>query len=182
MLRALILGGSANVFDEAATALRLFEPDAVFVTNDMIAKWPGRVDYICSLHPEKVNDWIEARRKRCYPMGAEVWCHKKAGPRSCVYSGVDRTTDDWAGSSGLFAVKVALEEGFQKIVLAGVPLTVEGKHIVRSRAWTAAAAFHNGWKSRLKRLEPLVRSMSGWTQELLGAPTLEWLAHETPAN
>jgi hypothetical protein len=122
-------------------------------------------------------NWIEARHKAGLPMGAEVWCHKKLGPRpGYFYEGVDKTTDDWAGSSGLFAAKVALEEGFVKIILAGVPLTSDGRHVVRDRPFTAAQAFRQGWQTRFKRIAPYLRSMSGWTQELLGAPTPEWLA------
>src|SRR5436305_9643305 len=81
MLKALVIGGSKQVFEDAKAARALFEPDAIFVINDMIPKWPERADYFCSLHPEKMFNWIEARRKASLPMGAEVWCHKKLGPR-----------------------------------------------------------------------------------------------------
>jgi hypothetical protein len=177
MLKALVIGGSKSVFEEARAARELFEPDAFFLINDMIPKWPERADYFCSLHPEKMLNWITARQRAGLPMGGEVWCHKKTGPRpGHNYAGVEKATEDWAGSSGLFACKVALEEGFTKIVLAGVPMESNARHVVRDRPFTAAQAFRNGWNARLKHIAPYVRSMSGWTQELLGAPTPIWLA------
>lgn len=154
----------------------MFEPDAFFVTNDMIPLWSERLDYVCSLHPEKMLDWLSQRAKRGFRPPGEVWCHKNAGPRGLIHKGVDHVTEDWAGSSGLFAAKVAIEQGFQRVVVCGVPLVAEGNHIARKRHWSAAHAFRSGWKRNEKKLRDYVRSMSGWTQQFLGAPTPEWLA------
>lgn len=164
------------MWDDIKAARELFEPDAFFVTNDMIPLWPERIDYVCSLHPEKVADWLSERHKKGLPSPGEIWCHKIAGPRGLVHKGVDHTTNDWAGSSGLFAAKVALEQGFGKIVTCGVPLDSERTHIARKRIWSAAHAFRSGWKRNHDKLRDKVRSMSGWTKEFLGAPSPEWLA------
>src|SRR5262249_42521853 len=144
MLKALILGGSDKVFEEAEAAQKLFTPDAIFVINDMIALWPGRVDYICSLHPEKIEDWLQNRKVRGFAIdnGFEVWAHKKQAFRAkAEFKGIDKVTDDWAGSSGLFATKVALQEGFQKVVLAGIPMERNHGHVKRKHYFAAAEAF-----------------------------------------
>jgi hypothetical protein len=109
------------------------------------------------------------RRRQAGLNRPQTWAHKP-------YRGIDRSTPDWAGSSGLFAVKVAIEEGFERIVLAGVPMTAEGAHYYDAKVWTAAHVFHSGWNHRLPQIKDIVRSMSGWTRELLGEPTRDWLA------
>lgn len=178
MLRALVLGGAASVMADAEAALAMFRPDAVFAVNNMIVDWPDRLDFACTLHPERTADWPgieEAIRRRCVIHGRnrpETWGHKPA-------RGIDRFTNDWRGSSGLFAVRVALHEGFTRIVLAGVPMSVQ-PHYFDRRAWAQAGAFHKGWRQYRAQLLPHVRSMSGWTADFLGKPTIEWLAGTTP--
>jgi len=174
MLLGLVIGCGINVFDEAEAALRLFEPDAIFLVNDMIAKWPKRADYFCSLHAENLYGWISERERNKFPMGAEVWSDK-----GHPYKVVEKTATDWQGSSGLFAVKVALVENFDKLVIAGIPMETKHNHIERNREiWATAASFHPGWIANKVILKARVRSMSGWTKNLLGEPTKEWLESE----
>jgi hypothetical protein len=176
MPSAIVVGGADCVWDDVKAAQALFTPDAYAVINDMIPQWSGRIDYICSLHPEKIAEWLLQRSKKGLTFAGEVWCHKIAGPRGMMHKGVDHQSGDWQGSSGLFAPKVLLENGFNKIVLCGVPMTAEGGHIVRKRQWPVAMAFRRGWKLHEKFIKGKVKSMSGWTEQFLGAPTPEWLA------
>lgn len=176
MPSAIVIGGADCVWDDVKAARALFEPDAFFVTNDMVPLWPERIDYLCSLHPEKIADWLSQRKNLGLKFDGEVWCHKNSGARGLMHKGVQKVSGDWAGSSGLFAAKIAIECGFGKIVICGVPLIAEGNHIVRKRQWAAAHAFRSGWKRNHKNICTKVRSMSGWTKEFLGAPTPEWLA------
>lgn len=169
MPTALIIGGANSVWDDAYRALQLFRPDAVFVINDMIALWPLRVDYVVSLHPDKLEKFINSRRHNGFDLRFQVWAHKKMGKY------VDRTTPDWSGSSGLFAVKIAKEEGFNAIVVAGVPIDADANHIVRNEYWKSAITFRNGWNKRASEICDITRSMSGWTRTLLGEPTQNWL-------
>jgi hypothetical protein len=81
-----------------------------------------------------------------------------------------------SGSSGLFAVKVAMEAGYDRIILAGVPMQVEGAHFFNASPWGEVGSFTEAWKIALPRIAPHVRSMSGWTKDLLGYPSFEWLA------
>lgn len=80
-----------------------------------------------------------------------------------------------SGSSGLFAVRVALELGFDRIVLCGVPMQKEQGRLDGIVRWSGAEAFKKGWQQALPHLRDTTRSMSGWTKQLLGAPTAEWL-------
>ncbi len=76
-----------------------------------------------------------------------------------------RNHHHYSGSSALLGVKIALRLGYRKIILAGVPLN-EGHYAHFQIGWT--------WIADLLKCCP-VRSMSGFTRELLGAPTEEWL-------
>jgi hypothetical protein len=174
---ALVVGGGGDPLSEYEAAKALC--DSVqksicnIVCNDMIALFPHAVDHAVTLHPDKLYGWIQLREKFGNPMPLRrVWAHR-GGP------GVTDSTRDWQGSSGLFMTKIALETGYTKIILCGVPMTVEAHHIVRHQPWNAAPGFMRGWDRRLAQVRPYARSMSGWTLEKLGEPTLEWLT--TPA-
>jgi hypothetical protein len=76
-----------------------------------------------------------------------------------------------SGSSAILGVKAAINLGYRKIVLCGVPLqgkqkTIRNLHYDR---------FVVGWKVLLVEIEGIVRSMSGSTKDLLGMPTKKWL-------
>lgn len=166
MPTALVIGGAECAWDDAYRALELFKPDAFAVVNDMLGRWPLRIDYGCTLHPDKLGEFLRGRRG---PLPYQIWSHR-------AHKNAQRRTTDWAGSSGLFAVKVLREENFDAIVVAGVPMVDKAGHIVRKETWPNANMFRGGWKKRFGEIEPYVRSMSGWTMELLGPPTPEWLS------
>ena len=193
MLKAIVLGGSANVFKEHDEALKLFlneEPDAYASCNDTATIWPGRLDYFCTLHPDKAAEWLAKRRANGHPMGCQVWSYKKRGGSRGVtpYPEIQKIASDWQGSSGLFCVRVLLQEGFERIICCGVPIEKQYSHIIRPSNpnwkpgdhWLEALDFTKGWKQRFPELKEKVRSMSGYTQRLLGAPTEHWLHTETP--
>lgn len=172
MRTALIIGGADNVWEDAEAALSLFTPDAVFAVKTMIAHWPLKVDYGVTLHPEWTAKWLRERARitgRSDADKIEIWAHKPFG------TVVQKVTPDWQGSSGLFAVKIALEEKFDGIVLAGVPMD-NRKHFTKPGAWSSFQIFLKGWQVHMPELRDKVRSMSGWTKEHLGEPTPEWLS------
>lgn len=172
MKTCLILGGASSVWNDAAAALDLFRPDVTVTVNDMLGAWLGRIDLFCTLHPEKAEKWLRQRRLTGANMDFETWAHarKPGSPK------IDHTTPDWGGSSGLFAVKVALECGCDRIVLAGVPMSADGGHFFDAAPWSEANAYHKAWLTHQSEIAPYVRSMSGWTADLLGRPDASWLA------
>lgn len=174
---ALVLGGAESVFDDIVAARRLFEPDAYFVINDTIALWPERVDYAVTLHPGGLHYWLGQRVASGFSPPGQCWAHRNRarGGDKRAYPEVSFVLEDDAGSSGLFAVKVARKSGFARIVLCGVPMSPDGKHILRHAPWGSAITFRSAWLKHRKRLSPFVRSMSGWTRDTFGPPTIEWL-------
>jgi len=80
--------------------------------------------------------------------------------------------DVWeGGSSALLGVIAGIREGYKKIVLCGCPM--EGANPGHPGA--DYSMFQGKWTESVSLLCNYVRSMSGFTMKLLGAPTEEWL-------
>jgi hypothetical protein len=175
LLTALVLGGAAGVWEEARAAHALFTPGLTVAVNDAIAQYDGHLDIAVTLHPDKMAGWRYQREANGFKPAQKCIGHKQA-------DGIDETTgflfpgQKLSGSSGLFAVKVALDAGCERVVLAGVPMTDSGAHFFDSKPWTECRSFHEGWQQAMPHIQHVVRSMSGWTREILGAPTPGWLA------
>ena len=161
---ALVVGGSENVKEELAEAEALCAGLDVtrFVINDMIPQAAGPCIAV-SLHPTKLADWLKRREASGHPAPSQVWAHR-SGPN------VTNHVEDWAGSSGLFACKIARQLGFERIILCGVPMEPSAKHVVRAQPWPAGVTFRRGWERHKEEIKPFVRSMSGWTAEMFGLP------------
>jgi hypothetical protein len=174
MLTALVLGGASGVWTDAETAIDLFTPDLVIAVNDIGTRWAGRLTHWVTLHPEHMSRWRAQRDARGYKPAQTHIGHE-------LKDGIDRASDyRWpgmnaSGSSGLFAVKVALDEGCDRVVLAGVPMQRAQCHFFSEAQWTDRDSFTQAWELMLPHLKDKVRSCSGWTQELLGVPTPAWL-------
>lgn len=170
MTIALVLGSAACVWADALAAVKLTRPDLVIAVNDMIPLWPGPLDCAAALHREKLPGWLIAREDAGRSAPREVWSYRAAPPT------VTHTTADWRGSSGLFALKVALiERRCDGAILAGVPMD-RSPHVTGGEAWKDAHAFYPGWVDQQKHFGTRARSLSGWTRSRLGAPTEQWLA------
>ncbi|MFC3133598.1 hypothetical protein ACFOHM_11520 [Microbaculum marinum] len=169
------------MFRDAAAAMQLCDFDAVMAVNDMIGVWPDLIDYAVTLHPEHLHRWMVAR-ERMQSALPQVWAHSTQGPNGRVGRRPDRVTSDWAGSSGLFAVKVGILEGFERIVLAGVPMLPAAGHFFDHNPWSAASHFQAAWIERAPEISAHTRSMSGWTAGLLGQPDRAWLNSPEPGQ
>jgi hypothetical protein len=178
---ALVLGGAACLHDDVTAALSLGEYAGVVTCNDATVFWPGPIAGAASYHAEKWPVWIERRRRLGRKPPARLFGHQgftRAQLRADLpvefvpptFPGQIRT-----GSSGLFALKAALIDlGFDKAVVCGMPLDDRG-HVHDQRAWTACLAHRPGWTEALPQIADRARSLSGWTEQLLGRPTAAWL-------
>lgn len=167
---ALVLGCAECVWEDCQAVFSICTPDAIFAVKDMMAKFPARIDYGCTLHPERTDGYLLERARSKYPCGFDVYAHRDYGSKT-----KHLVTRDWAGSTGLFAVKLAIEQGFSGIILAGVPMQREFGHVARKVPWEQARDFLNGWSHRKEEIRPFVKSMSGWTRETFGVPTPDWI-------
>jgi hypothetical protein len=187
---ALVVGGSERVWEEYAAAKALCTGLAVttFVTNSAIAEFPDHIDHAVTLHPyeAKLGRWLTERNSRGLNRPARIWSKPPELPlirrRGADYRWphvTDTSQAPWGISSGTFAVKIARELGFAKIILAGVPLTEAGGHFKRHRIWKWAPTPQRQCAQQLDELKPFVRSMSGWTLEQFGLPGRDWLQDVT---
>ncbi len=142
----------------------------IMCVNDAGMHLHDRVRHWVTLHPEYMPGWMAFRRGHLYGSGDQPMTHSnKAKP------GVDVT---WAmgqlgGTSGLYACFVALLLGYNEITLCGVPMTGSGHYF--DPPWYgsefADKPSQSVWKwAALNVFEGRVKSLSGWTKDLLGAP------------
>lgn len=154
------------------------------MVNDIGCVYSDKIDFWCTLHPEKLHAWQSLRHQNGYNddyvsiahEGFQPGCYNGPDPRidkavNYAYPGMTGS-----GSSGLLAVKAAQEEGFERIILAGVPMQINQKHFFDGKAWYERDMFTQAWLISLPLLKDSVRSLSGWTKELLGYPTETWFA------
>lgn len=184
MTATLVLGGASTLWRDVSGAMDLGRFDAVVACNDAGAVWPGYLDAIVSLHAEKLGFWLERREQAGFDPPDRVVGHDTA--KRSVLRITDRVTDFVeyrfdgqrdSGSSGLFALKYALEDlGCDRAVLCGVPMIATGAHFFDLTPWGGAVAHRRGWSQALTVIGDRARSMSGWSADLLGVPTKEWLA------
>ena len=147
----------------------------VIAANDIGVHWPRRLDHLVSLHQEKIQRWRRDRKRAGYNTDFLVWLteNKKLSDRVLPFR--------HKGSSGMFAPRVAFELNCRGSVLCGIPLDPiahfrESAEHKETHGWPHANGYLEVWQDCEDELKSWgVRSMSGRTRELLGAPTLEWL-------
>ncbi|QCG93962.1 hypothetical protein E6C67_08415 [Azospirillum sp. TSA2s] len=155
----LIIGSAACVWDDLAQWGD--RPARVIAVNRMIGAYKGKLWAGATLHPELAAEF-RASRPGKWPLFAP-----EAAP------GVTRThpkRDQWNGTSVLYAVRIALAQGAERVVVAGAPLD-DGPHFYDSPSLRRyLAQYRMGWSRYADELDGRVRSLSGWTRELLGHP------------
>lgn len=170
---ALILGGADCLKADMDAALALFTPTVIIATNNAGFDYPGPLDHWATMHPEKMPEWVKRRRKNGYPDAGTLWHPRIRTPpngldmRDCPHFN--------GGGSGLFAISVCIRALQMRGVLAGVPMQVERAHYDDPKPWTDGANYLKSWRSHLREYEGRIKSMSGWTRELLGGPDQGWL-------
>jgi len=178
MKTALILGGGNTLLSDIR---RLHEQghhyDAVFACNDAGTIWRGELEGWISLHPEKFVQWTKKRADAGLPPAKQLWAHrvqKTDNGLDIKKATIQMPGQKTTGSSGLFACKVAMVDlRFDRAIFCGVPMTV-APHFFDQKQWKSATGFRRQWHHVHKDYLRRMRSMSGWSRVLLGAPD-DWL-------
>lgn len=174
-------------------ALELVESPIIIAVNDAIAHCERDIDHGVTLHPEKLVgeyhathnpdrvDWSDLRDRNGYNTDYETWSRRDP-------QWVDHVINHWGtGSSGLFGVTVAYHLGLDKVVLCGVPMTPTPHFPEATGAegpegnWDECDLHREGWEKHKSRLLGRVKSMRGWTRQMLGEPDVEWLERREAA-
>lgn len=176
---ALVLCGAECVWDDVDALEAMLGhpwPGVVIIVNDMGYKkghngrrWDGPVHHWATLHAEKLTGWKAQRGSAGLDKDVPTW----SSVRRTV---VDHHFQGWTnGSSGLYAVSVArLALKHPRVIGCGVPM--DGRqNSFSQRAWTSHSRYRKGWMEHEKELRGHFRSMSGWTRQTFGAPSVDWI-------
>lgn len=171
--RLIITGSAPCVLLDMAGVPRVCSYDYMAIGLDAVDKYVWPVKYVATYHPVEIPDIRKRREQTGGNLDYTVISHERR-------DGVDIVEPllpgERSGSSALLGTLAALKLGYTRIILCGCPLT--GKNDKGG----AYESFRVGWEQKQAFLAGRVRSMSGWTQELLGVPTEEWLLEATPCS
>lgn len=169
---ALILGGAPTWLDEAkAAAALLNRPHLVVAANLAGIHWPGKLDAHVTLHPDQLESW---RAQRKGPAAARIFA--PSGRKTPKWAEI--AEERWPGSSGLYAAQVALFDlGASGAILCGIPMDSAAGHFDRppGARWEAVGDYRAAFAAALPEIGGRIRSMGGWTADLFGEPTAEWV-------
>lgn len=173
----LILGGARCVWEDVAAL-------PGFSAAEPFGKWPGDIMAVndvgmhvhqfirhwVTLHEDYMAGWHAYRYGHNYGNRGHVYTHGKK-PNPAIQFVWDLPAR--GGSSGLFACYAALLMGYDRIVLAGVPMDGSGHFF--DPPWVNQSQFGRAdrieWEwARENVFANRVRSLSGITRDMLGAP------------
>lgn len=175
--KLLVVAGAACVWDDLALlGVKGGSDNAgwdVMCVNDVVMHYPGRVKHLYSNDHRMIPHWLGARRHQyTRAFGPIEYTH------SCRVGGKYSWPWPGHGTSALGAVYTGLAMGYETIVLCGVPLDNSPNYFSPDwelRNFTREVGVKNGemqyWaRAASKCFHGRVKSMSGRTRELLGAP------------
>lgn len=174
MDKAILICGSAEcLFRDLEKAQEIFN-----LKNELTRPTVACINHTAIYYPYFFDLWVSH-----HPELFQELHHYIKGSISLYTDTTDRRVDrvftfkDFlCTDSGLLAVKIALEIGFNKIMLAGVPLDNSPKFYSPSEPsqW-ASDNIQAEWAKATAGSESKIRSFSGKTAERFGIPTREWL-------
>ena len=163
--RAIVLGSADTLQSDLAIIGNMIEGAAIFGINHTPFNLKMHIDYWITLHPECWHEWPQ---KRAAIGGNMDFKSIGYNDRNKTPKGMGRGSSDWGGMSGLFAVKCAFEEGFEEVILCGVPMT-DTPYFWGKDLHYKILPYRKGWEKHFDKLKGRVYSQSGWTKELLGS-------------
>lgn len=177
-MKVLIIGRARGNWEEVEAAKALGSFDQTICINSAGVDYPEPFDHWVSFHVLNFPAWTEQRAQKGYFPVPNYWSTEFRGSVRSKIPGWDRIkyVRVEGGASGLIAVMVALRElRATRVVLAGIPMTPEAGHYNEEGPWRECIHHRGSWQFAEPDMNGIVRSMSGWTQELLGVPTKAWL-------
>lgn len=175
---ALILGGAETLWEDLAYVKKeKIEYDGVVACNQAGVEWPGPLHGWVSVHPiffYRGRDWLRERARKGHRPARALYGHED---RNLPNDHTVRITP-WQipgeanrfGSSGLYAVKIALIDlKYDSVILCGIPMTAT-PHFDRKDNWKSANGFKKTWEKLTPVTASRIKSMSGWTRHKFGAP------------
>lgn len=179
--RGIVLGTAPSMWDDldAARVILGGLPWDLIAVNGAGWLYAGPVALWCSVHGSKLVRWVERRRELGFDMTFQAYGNFSKSEASGAVIRWNRPNG--GGSSGLYATLTALELGYDHLILCGIPIAGDRRHNYEAgdaiiKADCPYESYRSGWTKAEETLKHRVRSMSGWTADLLGRPTVEWLS------
>jgi hypothetical protein len=171
----LIVGSAPCVFEDIEKFNELGVEHDTICINASLEAWGKECEHWCALDIGPMFGYAKLIKTR-YPnivRHAPDINREKYAPFYDVFwqeIGID------GGTSGKFAVDIAIELGYKKIIIVGIPLSEDGKHfndqadsVWQTGVWAAWANFASSANAEK------VKAYSGFTKKLFGEPYKEWL-------
>jgi len=168
----VVVGCAECVWDDISSVS--FNGKDVLVLSDMGMFFPGTITHWASCHPNIIVGGKLVRDQRRYHEDFLSHIPDYAAPK---IGDVTWTIPKLAGTSGMFGTLIGIGLGYTKIILAGIPLNRSG-HFWNPKIKVKfdKSGIRLSWQQISQKIfNNKVRSLSGWTRELLGSPTEEWL-------
>ena len=140
------------------------------------------------VHPDPMPHWASLHIDQLVTPGHEWAKQREANGLTCEYTRWSQThggqvdhvaSRQWrGGSSGLLALDVALNNlRCDGAILCGIPLDARPNEMnaMWKRGWGEFKRFRFAWEEKRAEFADRTRSWSGWTRDMLGEPTLEWV-------
>jgi hypothetical protein len=176
----LILGAGRSLWEDLES-VKYHEFDDVMAVNFTAAFYPGYISHFATLEADMAS-FCFGLRKRIQDKSEYVHVHinEPGHAENAILWGIESGIK--AGTSGLFAVTVGVCLGFDKIVLAGMPLNNGGRFFDPPTTDSGMMEYEDGFIRRTwenyrfgGEWAHKVRGCSGRTRGWFGEPTKEWL-------
>jgi len=166
----VIIGGGKTMWDEFEEVKALGDYDRICV-NVAGMFIPNPVRHLFSWHAPQISA-IKKFRMAEMP-GDESLCHSV---RQDIGIDVVWYLCGRASTSGLSAIDFAFLLGYQKYILCGVPMDASGYFYKPTINHEFFDRFrHKEVHDKAQQYPNKIRSMSGFTKEIFGYPTKDWL-------
>lgn len=161
----LIVGGAACVHEDLRAVVDM-KFDGILAVNDMILDCSLPITAGVTAHFDESDKWASR--------GVPIWSFAK----ECAVTDRLQIRSGWYGTSGLYAVQVALDAyEADRVIVAGCPLDETG-HYNKDKGLEyddvsreqAVKFYRQGWDMAYPEIVGKVASLSGWTRRLLGSP------------
>ncbi len=172
-MRIAIIAGSAEcLWKDVERFKEILEPGTVVdvaCINHTALHWPRAFQYWITWHTDLFTDLKDQMKHTPITIGPDD---------TADVDMLVSFTGFMATDSSLYAVKVLLDLGFDRVVLCGVPIDNSRKFYDKPEdelpQWDSSNIQH-AWLQESKSFNGKVRSMSGNTRGMFGEPTKEWL-------
>ena len=172
----IIMGGAKCVWDDLKKAKKLIEKHDLAAVNDIGVHYPERIHHWLSLE-RRISEWYEQRNNNHHPMDVlvHVYYHDRLldHKRHINYFWKMEKSPIMSGVFGPIALKAL---GYKRIILAGIPSDKQPRFFdPPDKDYHPWKCSQGSWLNHKDYFDDTLRSMSGFTKEVFGEPTKEWL-------